>query len=116
MGRQTPKISNNSFAKDFKPDAKQKRLTGALIDFLEVANYILVKEAFALGEAVDLDQSLIEKTILWGVGSNWVVENLRCYKPKEHSIKQISEIDTDLQYLFFNNALDAMHQERTSTP
>ena len=108
LGRQTPKVTDYRYNKAFVPDQNQKQLVDKLLNFLEFTNYTLIKEAYALGKAVGLDQNLIKKTILWSVGSNWVIENLTDYQPNEQAIQNMSEINIGLDLPFIDNVLNVL--------
>jgi 3-hydroxyisobutyrate dehydrogenase len=83
LGRLTPKLPDHYEAPAFNPTPDQRRLVDTLIGFMARTNATLTDEAFDLGRAVGLDPTMIEKMIIWSVGTNWVVENRTSYLPDD---------------------------------
>ncbi|MCY1389006.1 2-hydroxy-3-oxopropionate reductase [compost metagenome] len=107
-GRQTPRLPDYIKAPAFTPTPEQLELANTLTGFMEHTNYVFVEEAYALGQAIGLSRELIQKMILWSVGTCWVFENFEDYTPSYSNVERMKKVSTRLYLPLISACIEAL--------
>lgn len=111
FGRTKPKLPDSYKAPKFTPTTEQLNLAITLANFLEYTNYLLVKEAYALGIAIGIEKELVTDMLLWSVGTCWVFENLKGYQPNPRAADEMTNVmntvKTNLHMPFIQDVIKA---------
>ena len=74
-------------------------------------NHIVYQECFDLGTRMGLGKELLEKVILWSVGTCWVTDNYKDYQPDAGILKKMAVIETNLNLMTTRKILSTFKTE-----
>lgn len=96
MGRITPKPAPKFQSNSTLTDSSKIKLASHLVEFLACINKTILVEAWQIGRAMGLSDSLIEQVVNWSCGPSWIAENLNIYEPCFDSIAVIEKLQQKL--------------------
>ncbi|NEP39503.1 MAG: NAD-binding protein [Okeania sp. SIO2H7] len=66
-----------------------EEISQVLTELMAYINYLILQEAYMLGEKIGLSRDLLVKVIRWGCGNSWVSDNESDYNPDDRIVAKI---------------------------
>lgn len=91
-GRLKPKVLEQYRSPERCKDYRSIELSHTLAEFITETNYLILQEAYDLGEKMGLSRSLLKQVIRWSCGACWVTDHEEIFQPQPQAIATIKQL------------------------
>lgn len=91
IGREKPNLPDEFKSPPFTPTPEQLQLAEDVCEFNAILNEAVYEEAVLLGAGMKVPEETVRELITWSVGTCWVSDNYKTYKPEKKWIDSMAE-------------------------